>query len=381
MAFQPGHAIAGKRPAEFVQQARFAEPGFADQCDRLALAGFGAGQPLVQLAQLALAADQHGQPLLGSDLQPVAPGRPPGDLVHDHRLALALDLDRAERLGAHLAGRRPVGILGDHDRARLGERLHARGQVHDVAVGGVIHPQIVADPPDHHRPGVQTDPQPHRHAVLVLDLAVVAADRLLDRQRRVHRPHRMVLERDRRAEQRHHAIAEIAVDGPFVAMHRVGGQLQHPVHQQVQLFRVEFLRQRRGIGNIGKQNGDELAFAFERAARGQDLFRQIPRRIGLRRPRLAGLRRLLPGGVRRRAEAAAAFVAELRQRPIDLAAAVAANRQGCAAFVAEAGLLPVLMLAREALHAFAPWRPQRSDQASPETKAIIGGLRQISLIF
>ena len=33
------------------------------------------------------------------------------------------------------------------------------------------------------------------------------------------------------------------------------------------------------------------------------------------------------------------------------------------------------MLAREALHAFAPWRPQRSDQASPETKAIIEGLR------
>ena len=134
----------------------------------------------MQLRQLAVTADQRCQPLLGSHFQAVAPGRTTGNPVYDNWLALAPDLDRAEPFRAHFAGDRLIRVLGNHDGPRLGHGLHPRRQMDDIAVGGIIHPQIIADPADNHRSGVQPDPQPHRVAMPVLDLSIITADRLLD---------------------------------------------------------------------------------------------------------------------------------------------------------------------------------------------------------
>ena len=198
--------------------------------------------------------------------------------------------------------------------------------------------------------------------MLALNFGIEAADRFLDRQRGVDRPGSMVFKRDRGAKQRHHSVAEITVYRSFVPVHRVRGQLEHSVHEQVQLFCIELLGECRGIGDVGKHNGNEFALAFECAAGGQNVFRQITRCIGLRCPLLVKTPCTLPlGGLDHAllaSESSSAFVAEFGQRAIGVAARGTADRQGCAAPVAKSGLFPILVLALDTLHAFAPPWPQ-----------------------
>ena len=124
------------------------------------------------------AVDQRAQQLgllLAADQRRRRPGRArarPGDehprrLPGRHRLRLALQLERLERLvGDRLRGE-PVGGLADGDAARPAGRLQPRGDVDGVA----HHRVAVADGAGHHLAGVDPDAQREAHAVLLLDLA------------------------------------------------------------------------------------------------------------------------------------------------------------------------------------------------------------------
>src|SRR5262249_5586402 len=68
--------------------------------------------------------------------------------------------------------------------------------------------------------------------------------------------------------------------GAFEAVHRVHHVLQGRVQEPLGSFRVEIADQFRGAFEVGKQHRDLLAFAFERAAGGEDFLRQIRRGIG-----------------------------------------------------------------------------------------------------
>jgi hypothetical protein len=48
-----------------------------------------------------------------------------------------------------------VGGLGDQNGVRLGQSLHPRCQVGGVTYGGVVHPEIVANPPHHDEPRIE----------------------------------------------------------------------------------------------------------------------------------------------------------------------------------------------------------------------------------
>ena len=73
---------------------------------------------------------------------------------------------------------------------------------------------------------------------------------------------RVVLVPDWRAEQRHDFVADEFVDRAFVLLHNRDERLETGVHQRAHFFRIFFFRQRREPGDVGKDDGDNLAFVF-----------------------------------------------------------------------------------------------------------------------
>src|SRR5581483_391782 len=90
--------------------------------------------------------------------------------------------------------------------------LHARGEVHGVADGGVVHGEVVGDASDHDGAGVQADAE-GRVDLCVVD---VLGERALDVERGGDAAAGGVLVGDRRAEERHDAVAGELGDGAFV---------------------------------------------------------------------------------------------------------------------------------------------------------------------
>src|SRR5262249_18707806 len=80
-------------------------------------------------------------------------------------------------------------------------------------------------------------------------------------------PLRVVLVRDRRAEQRENAIPQSLRDIPLIAMNSVHHELQGRVNNGARLFGVEAFDERRGAFEISKQRGDGLALAVGGPAR------------------------------------------------------------------------------------------------------------------
>jgi hypothetical protein len=162
----------------------------------LASSGLRPAKEIEQGGQLALAADQRRQPVLGRHVEAGSPAPGPEDLIGSGR-GVPLDLDLAQLQGLEKAtDRLPRRLVHEH-AARAGQMLQPRGDVGGVADRGVVHPQVVADAADHHGPGVQADPHPERDAALSLKLAAVVAQRPLDAEGGVHGAARGVLVGDR----------------------------------------------------------------------------------------------------------------------------------------------------------------------------------------
>ena len=99
-----------------------------------------------------------------------------------------------------------------------------------------------------------------------LHRVAVAGHGLLHAQRRVAGAHGMIFMGNGRAEEGHNAIAHHLVDGALVAVHGLDHALQDRVQQLAGLLGVALGQQLHGALQVGKQHGDLLAFAFERAA-------------------------------------------------------------------------------------------------------------------
>jgi hypothetical protein len=84
-----------------------------------------------------------------------------------------------------------------------------------------VHPQIVADLTDNHLAGVEAHPDGEPEAVREAHLVRVASQLLLKVEHRATRTLRMILVRDRRAEERHDAVARVLVDGVLEAVEAV----------------------------------------------------------------------------------------------------------------------------------------------------------------
>ena len=83
--------------------------------------------------------------------------------------------------------------------------------------------------------------------------------RALHAERRAHRALGVVLVRDRRAEQRHHVVADVLVHGAAVALDLLPEPPQRAVHERLHGLGVEALGHGRVAGQIGEQHGHAAA--------------------------------------------------------------------------------------------------------------------------
>ncbi len=91
----------------------------------------------------------------------------------------------------------------------------------------------------------------------------------------------MLLEGNRRAEERHQSIAEKLVDGSFVTVDGLRHQPEGLVHDLVHPFGAELFRQSVGFDDVAEQDGDPFPLAFQGAPGGQDALGEMLRRVGL----------------------------------------------------------------------------------------------------
>src|SRR5688572_24341113 len=129
--------------------------------------------------------------------------------------------------------------------------------------------------------------EPHLYARHVLP-------RPPEEERRITRPHRMILRGQRRAKQRHDAIAHDLIHGALVAVHGLHHAFQHGVENRARLLGVAVGEQLHRALEVAKQHGHLLTLPFEGGARVEDLLSQMGRYEGLKPWRGPGER----GGVR-----------------------------------------------------------------------------------
>jgi hypothetical protein len=165
---------------------------------------------------------------------------------------------------------------------------------------GVVHVQVAADRTHDDFAGVEPDADVHGHAQRTMHTLRVLADALLHAQGGVARAHGVFLVRDRRAEQRHDAVAHHLVDRALVVMHRLDHPLEHAVEQPARVFGIAVGEELHRSLEIREQHRDVLALALQRILRGTDALGQVRRRVGRRR-RKARRRRRRRGGHGRRA--------------------------------------------------------------------------------
>jgi PAS domain-containing protein len=133
---------------------------------------------------------------------------PEEEAWHKRRATLeALDRARSERFHADVPLNQREGLRRDEHGARHGHLLQAGRDVGRLADRGVVHVQIASDGTHDDLTGVESDSDLNVHAVSVARVISVSLHRLLHPQRRIARSHRVVLMRQRGAEQRHDAVA------------------------------------------------------------------------------------------------------------------------------------------------------------------------------
>src|SRR5207247_3085588 len=157
------------------------------------------------------------------------------------------------------------------------------------------------------------------------------------------RPLRVILVGDRRAEERHEAVAGELGDRSLEAMHALGKQRGDALHDLVEHLGINLLGEVHGALHVGEEDGDLLALALEGGARGEDLLDQVLRGVGrpITRCRTCGL-----------VQTMTASIAERLTSRIRVAAAGARHvaGQACATLATESGTVGIRGVAAGALH-------------------------------
>ena len=225
-----------------------------------------------------------------------------GDLVHveqvvgRHRIRLALE-GELEALDLHMVLHQLVGDLSEQHLTGGCVLLEARGDVHRVARGEVL--VGVGVEVRHDLAGVDAGAVGDLDAVELLELVVQVGQHLAHAVRRAYRAEGVVLTRADAPEDRHDRVADVLLDlsavAPDLGSHRREVAGLDLVHR----LRVDRPGERRGVLEVGEQQGHRLADL----ARGQ---------ASLRDGRRCGRRRGI-GRVVRQGSAAVAAQAELRR--------------------------------------------------------------------
>jgi hypothetical protein len=110
----------------------------------------------------------------------------------------------------------------------------------------------------------------------------VAADRVLHAQRGVAGAHRVILMRERGAEQRHDAVAHDLIDRALVVVHGFHHAFEDGIEDLARLFRIAIGEQLHRALQIREQHRDLLALAFEGGLGSEDLLGEVLGRVGIR---------------------------------------------------------------------------------------------------
>ena len=160
----------------------------------------------------------------------------------------------------------------------------------------------------------------------------------------------MVFVGDRGAKQGHDAVAQHLVDGALEAMHGVHHDVQGWVQEPPGLFRVKTLDQLRRAFDVGEEDRDLFALAFQSMAGCENLLGEIPGRIGLGSGK--GLCGLYRGGSG--VQTLSALGAEFCRWRHCKATGRAGHLQPLATLLAEPGRGTIVMLAMRTLHLQGP---------------------------
>ena len=119
---------------------------------------------------------------------------------------------------------------------------------------------------DDDRPGVDADTDTQIGARLRAMLRSQVVDRPHHLEPATHRALRIVLMRDRRAEEGQHAVAHESRDGPVIALDRPVHETEGLAHDGRPVLWVHVLGDRGGIRDVGEEHGDLPSLAGRRRA-------------------------------------------------------------------------------------------------------------------
>ena len=271
-------APIGQTPTELVQQPRLADARLAHDSDQLSASGLGLAQHVLQNCELSRPAHERAQGSLVAASQRRTARSEANDPERRDGLDLALDRQRGWSLDANVALHEPARRLAHQNGSGLGVLLEPGGEIRGVADRCVVHPEVVADLAYHHRAGVE--PHTHRDAgSLATRGSGLLAYGPLDAERGQDGAACMVLVGHRCAEQSHEAVAEELVDRALVAMDFGESEVEEPVQERVHGLGAEALDQGRRVDDVAEENGDDLPLTLERAARREDLRREVLGRV------------------------------------------------------------------------------------------------------
>ena len=251
-------------------------PGSATMPIALASPASARSSASSQPLDLPLAADEAGEAALAGEVEARARLADAGQLEDLDRPARALDLELAEVAQVEVAARQLGGVFGQVGLARLGQRLHPLREADGVADRGV-GAAALADRAGDDLAGVDPDPGREVEPLGAAQLGRVLGDVVEHLQGGVTGAPRVVLVRDRGAEDRHDPVAGELVDGALEAGDGLGQQREEALHDLAPLLRVLLLGQVHRAADVGEQDRDLLALGVVLAGLVHDSTRLRPR--------------------------------------------------------------------------------------------------------
>src|SRR5262249_1394874 len=150
----------GESTAKLVDETRLPDARLAGQENDVSATALRLSEQILELGELALTADQRRETSFRRDVDAGLPAARAKNLVRADECLVPLDAQLPEVTRLEEAVDRAMCKFRDQDRSRRAKRLEPRSDVGRIALGRVVHPQVVADSPDDDGAGVQPDAHP-----------------------------------------------------------------------------------------------------------------------------------------------------------------------------------------------------------------------------
>ena len=196
-----------------------------------------------------------------------------------NRARLVKKLDRRDR--PRLPPHRQSAYVAEGETPRRAGR--ALGDEDLVRIGGLLEPRRCVDGVAGDDPGlgarlargddvacVHADPHREADAVTAVERVVQLAEAASHPESRPKRPRRVVLVRDRRAEDGHHRVADELLDGSAFCLDLLAHGLGVGAEHVLEVFRVQRLAERRRPRDVRKEHGHDPALGRARGPLGRE---------------------------------------------------------------------------------------------------------------